>query len=303
MASVDAEAGEADARGGDLGLALAVHAPRPRRARGRRRTPRAGARSRGRRRALAQLGEVDLVLAPGEPGAAPLRALGGGSGPSSSSGSPGAGGTRHAGVAGSSSTARCRRARRAGSRPAAARGDEALSEVADLGHGDVRELAAQLLATEPIVRSLGSARPCPASRSRPCSSQQEGQPVLADLDLVVVLERGGLDAVAVHVRAVQAPEIPDREGLPPAGAPRGAETVTSSRNTSHSGERPISVLPPPAGTTGRPCRLRSERRGPVIPSEARSDSPSSPPSSTSNVIVVSPPGSWSRAMSAPHREQ
>ena len=42
---------------------------------------------------------------------------------------------------------------------------------------------------------------------------QEGQAVLADLDLVVVLEHGRLDPLAVHVGAVEAPQVADRERL------------------------------------------------------------------------------------------
>ena len=40
-----------------------------------------------------------------------------------------------------------------------------------------------------------------------CSSAQEGQAVLADLQLVVVIERGRLDPLAVHERAVEAAEV------------------------------------------------------------------------------------------------
>ena len=80
-------------------------------------------------------------------------------------------------------------ARTAGSRRASAAGDEALIlEVADLRDGDVRELVSQALAHGSrscggalggLVPRLGGAR----------SSLQERQSVLADLDLVVVLER------------------------------------------------------------------------------------------------------------------
>src|SRR2546423_12334106 len=43
-----------------------------------------------------------------------------------------------------------------------------------------------------------------------CSSGDESQPVLADLDLVAVLERRGLDAAPVDERAVEAPLVLDR---------------------------------------------------------------------------------------------
>src|SRR4249920_1163949 len=45
------------------------------------------------------------------------------------------------------------------------------------------------------------------------SSLQEGQAVLADLDLVVVGELSRLDPVSVDVRPVQASEVADGEGL------------------------------------------------------------------------------------------
>src|SRR5262249_32870158 len=51
----------------------------------------------------------------------------------------------------------------------------------------------------------------PSRRWSPRSSCKEDEPVLADLYLVVVGERRLLDAVPVQERAVEAPEILDRE--------------------------------------------------------------------------------------------
>ena len=55
---------------------------------------------------------------------------------------------------------------------------------------------------------------CGALWAWSCSSSQEGEPVLADLDLVVVFELGRLDPLLVDEGAVEAAEIADRERLP-----------------------------------------------------------------------------------------
>ena len=109
-------------------------------------------------------------------------------------------------------------------------------EVADLRDRDVRELvAAGARQTAPIVSS-GSRRGCAVTRS----SAQEGQPVLADLHLVAVLEPRG----SIRVRFTKVPlrlpwsSIEKRpSSLDEHGVAR--ETVTSSRKMSQSGERPI----------------------------------------------------------------
>src|SRR3954449_2118371 len=85
------------------------------------------------------------------------------------------------------------------------------------------------LHTAPIVndfgRTGGSATPLPSTpaggRGRPCStstlmcSPEEGQLVLAHLKLVAVLELVGLDALAVHVGAVQGAEVVDVDPVAP----------------------------------------------------------------------------------------
>src|SRR5262245_22810148 len=77
--------------------------------------------------------------------------------------------------------------------------------------------------TDPMVRGRGSAPPPRSLRVATVliawspvqfSSLKERHAVLADLDLVVVLEDGRLDAPAVDVRAVEASEVADRERLP-----------------------------------------------------------------------------------------
>src|SRR3990170_2024320 len=80
------------------------------------------------------------------------------------------------------------------------------------------------------------------------------------------------------------------------------DTVTSSRKTSHSGDRPINVLPSPGWNDcpAMPPPERTTSAGPVMPSAARR-SISSPSSSMSKLIVVSEPISVVR--SAPQREQ
>ena len=93
--------------------------------------------------------------------------------------------------------------------PRAARVQQALIlEVPDLRDRDVRELVAQALADRADrVQALG----CRARLGVTSSSAQERHPVLADLDLVVVLEHGALDPAPVDERAVEAAEIADRE--------------------------------------------------------------------------------------------
>src|SRR3954462_4447713 len=85
------------------------------------------------------------------------------------------------------------------------------------------------LQTAPIVSDFcltgGSAGPfasTPAGgRGRPCStstliwSPEEGQLVLAHLKLVAVLELVGFDSLAIHVGAVQRPEVVDVDPVTP----------------------------------------------------------------------------------------
>ena len=83
-------------------------------------------------------------------------------------------------------------------------------EVADLRDRDVLELGLQPRADRADrVQALLGRR----SVAVVCSSAQEGQAVLADLELVVVLELGRLDPLLVHERAVEAAEVGDRERL------------------------------------------------------------------------------------------
>ena len=91
--------------------------------------------------------------------------------------------------------------------------------------------------TEPIVCSR---RRCARSV---VIGAEEDEPVLADLDLVAVLQLGVLDPVAVEERAVQAAEVLERERAraPATTIAWRRETVTSSRKMSQSGVRPIVV--------------------------------------------------------------
>ncbi len=94
-------------------------------------------------------------------------------------------------------------------------------EVADLRDRDVGELRAA--AARRPRRSCAAAAAAPACRCASCSSAEEGQAVLADLELVVVLElRRRLDPPPVDEGAVQAAEVLDRERLAVAErSPRG----------------------------------------------------------------------------------
>ena len=85
-------------------------------------------------------------------------------------------------------------------------------EVADLRDRDVRELGLQARAdradrVQALLLGLTALCGCGGHR------REEGEPVLADLDLVVVLELGRLDPLLVHEGAVEAAEVADRERL------------------------------------------------------------------------------------------
>ena len=86
-------------------------------------------------------------------------------------------------------------------------------EVADLRDRDVRELGAAARAdradrVQALLLGLTALCGCGGHRL------EEREPVLADLDLVVVLELGRLDPAAVDEGAVEAAVVLDREGLP-----------------------------------------------------------------------------------------
>ena len=97
------------------------------------------------------------------------------------------------------------------------------------------------------------------------------------------------------------PETSPAAGLHTIGAvcERLRDTVTSSRNTSHSGDRPISARSPIASklSPARPPPDRTTSAGPSMRSCAGAASTSSGP----RLMVVSP--TVSRARSAPQREQ
>ena len=79
------------------------------------------------------------------------------------------------------------------------------------------------------------------------------------------------------------------------------ETVTSSRKTSQSGERPISRLARRAGTVSpaRPPPERTTSAGPVMPSSSSAGRRSSSASSASKLIVVSRPRRRDEQRAAP----
>src|SRR5262249_28434551 len=117
-------------------------------------------------------------------------------------------GTRPAAGAGSSAAARPRPRRRAGTRRGCASGGSS----PDLrGSGSWRS-------THPETRrGAGCKRPrCAAGRrvwmsAPPCSLGEVGQPVLADLELVPVLEPSRFDPAPVQERPVQAAAVLDEE--------------------------------------------------------------------------------------------
>ncbi len=113
--------------------------------------------------------------------------------------------------------------------------------------------------TAPIVCSRGVVR---GWFGASCSWEQEGHPVLADLHLVVGGEHGALDPVPVDERAVEAAEVADREGRSPSRTISAwrRETVTSSRKTWQSGERPMSVRSPAVSKLSPASPLRRARR-------------------------------------------
>ena len=104
---------------------------------------------------------------------------------------------------------------------AARRQQPLVLEVADLRDRDVRELVAQ-----PAHDLADPEEPLPGCASAgcrvACSSCDERHPVLADLQLVALLERRAVDAPAVDERAVQRALVLDRRtGRRAARARRG----------------------------------------------------------------------------------
>ena len=187
-------------------------------------------------------------------------------------GSPAAAGTRRAAGAGSCAGARRRRASRAGSRRACA---AASAASGPRGSGSSRSRCPGTPARAPCrprrssstcVRAVGGSagrRQGVARRGgsamRPGSAREERELVLADLQLVAVVEPVRLDPLAVDVGAVQRAESSRYQ--PPARRTSSAwsrETVTSSRKTSESGRRPIVMRSPSAGRTRRRGRRRAD---------------------------------------------
>ena len=97
------------------------------------------------------------------------------------------------------------------------RDEPLLLEVAELAHADVGELGAQplddradgeeLLVAD-VEQEFGALGRSPPGRSAPRRSE-EGQLVLADLDLVAVGEHGAVAAPAIDVGAVEAALVDD----------------------------------------------------------------------------------------------
>ncbi len=145
--------------------------------------------------------------------------------------------------------------------------------------------------TAPIVSSRCGGAASRAAVSSRSSSRQEGEPVLADLELVAVAQPLRLlDPAAVDERAVEAALVLDREARRPRSTSTACrrETVTSSRKMPQSGERPI-VVRSPCGRNVSPERPPPERTTSAGPSIPRSSAaPASSESSTGvNVCVVS----------------
>ena len=118
-----------------------------------------------------------------------------------------------------------------------------------------------------------------AGRVRSSSFAEEDEPVLADLDLVAVLQLGP-DSIRRRLRKVPF-RLPRSSRVNVSGPLRddrvAAETVTSSRKMSQSGERPIVVRSRSRGTARRRGRRRSGRRAPA----PRPRAPRAPPASSS----------------------
>ena len=173
---------------------------------------------------------------------------------------------------------------------------------------------ASALQTVPIVIDFAGARP-PRLRRRPCprpgparrsaarhrpgvavsgspSACVERQLVLADLHLIALLQALGLDPRAVHVGAVQRAAVIQ---MPLTGAldqqAWSRETVTSSRNTSESGRRPMLMRSPATGKLSptRPPPARITSAGPCAVTCSSSTGTSSPASSIRYVAVTGSP--------------
>ena len=146
------------------------------------------------------------------------------------------------------------------------RRDEALVlEVADLGDGDVRELLAKPLAdgADRAEPGLGAALPAPSRRHRAHRARNVSRylPIWTSSSSC---EHGRLDALPVDVRAVEAPEVADREvvalALDLGVAARDRHVVEEDLALGRAPDR-VSA-PRRAGTSARPSRRRSGRRAP-----------------------------------------
>src|SRR5215213_5680519 len=130
----------------------------------------------------------------------------------------------------------------------------------------------------------------------PVSPLHERQPVLADLELVAVLERGAVDPAAIDESAVQRPLVLDEE---PAVALDEQRVVARHRDIV---EEDVAVggASDAGAAAARPPPERTTSAGPSRPSTAPSER--SPTSSADSACVVSTAGSRF-SIRVPQREQ
>ena len=183
--------------------------------------------------------------------------------------------------------------------------DEALAlEEADLRDRDVGELVAELV--EHLAdRRVRRARPRSAAPGSPPSD--EAQAVAPDLDLVAVVQRRRVDALPVHVGAVERTDVAHHVAVVGRGrcTTWRRDTVMSSRKMSESGWRPTSVCSASSRNDEPafgPCRTTSSPTpgGQLVEVVARARPRASAASTAGSVRVVS---SARRRAGAPHDEQ